>query len=67
MSTYYDGWSEGYLDRPFGDSKKRKPRKVTAVQMEEIKQRRLDGETAMELALEFGITAGYIRQFAPTK
>ncbi len=42
-------------------------RKVTPQQMDEIKQRRWDGEDPKALALEFGISANYIRTMAPLR
>jgi hypothetical protein len=38
--------------------------KITSVQKEEIKRRRYGGEDPMDLALEFGISAGYVRGLA---
>lgn len=36
-------------------------RKVTPQQVTEIRYRRFDGESVKDLALEYGITASYIR------
>lgn len=41
-----------------------KTSKVTSAQKEGIKRRRYAGEDPMDLALEFGISAGYIRSLA---
>jgi len=38
--------------------------KITVEQKEDIKRRRYDGEDPRDLALEFGISAGYIRNLA---
>ena len=38
--------------------------KVTSAQKDEIKRRRYGGEDPRDLALEFGISAGYIRSLA---
>lgn len=40
----------------------RRRRKVTPVQIDEIRRRKSEGEKPTDLALEFGITAGYIRE-----
>lgn len=39
--------------------------KVTSEQKTEIIRRRYEGEDPRDLALEFGISAGYIRSLAP--
>jgi DNA-directed RNA polymerase specialized sigma24 family protein len=39
--------------------------KITAEQKAEVIRRRYEGEDPKDLALEFGITAGYIRNLAP--
>lgn len=42
-------------------------RKITPDQRAEVIRRRYEGEDPRNLALEFGITAGYIRNLAPTR
>lgn len=41
-----------------------KASKVTGAQKEDIRRRRYAGEDPMDLALEFGITASYVRSLA---
>jgi len=45
----------------------RKKRSLATGQREEIVQRYLDGEAATKLAMEYGVTAGTIRPFLPTR
>jgi transposase-like protein len=45
----------------------RKKRTLTTQQREEIVQRYLDGEAATKLALEYGVTAGTLRSFLPSR
>lgn len=40
-----------------------KPSKLTPTQRDEIRQRLRDGETAKVLALEYGVSADYVRRF----
>lgn len=40
--------------------------KITPEQKREVVRRRYEGEDPKDLALEFGISAGYIRNLAPT-
>ena len=44
-----------------------KKRVLTTEQREVIVQRYLDGEAATKLAMEYGVTAGTIRPFLPTR
>ena len=45
----------------------RRKRVLTTQQRGEITERYLDGEAATKLALEFGVTAGTIRSFLPSR
>jgi len=42
-------------------------RKITVDQRAEVIRRRYEGEDPKDLALEFGISAAYVRNLAPTR